>query len=403
MANRRPPWKIPAVINPPNRRCIQINIPDDPEHIAIFWGVLRGLSDWQRWEREPTKSGTLVAQVWREVVYAIEWEDSCMGCCPEPTNQYYDDQGILQVSTDGGVIYTPATDDPRMNSPLFPPLPIPPGDDMRCTSANNVIGLLKSNADQLASDAAAWGGITALIAAVGAIVVLLLDIATVGALTPLLLGLVAAMLSGGQTAFAAAMTEEIYGNAVCIVYCHTPDDGVYNQDAWQAIKTEIYGTITGIAGKFLGDQINAMGVAGLNNAARTGVSAGQPCDDCECSDCPCNIFAWNWPLAYGTPEASLFTRNSETCSLTADGIYHDTATGLYYFGVYAPAGCTMAAGIVSGSVNIFHGYIPASHTGSYSWFDTSHDWVSGIIPGPANCKAIIMVSTVPFLPYAVMA
>src|SRR5678815_2028133 len=105
MSNKRPPWQIPSVIDPPNRRCIRIDIPDDPQHIAIFWGVLRGLSDWQRWQQEPTHSATLVAQVWRKVVYSIDW--GRMSCCPEPTNQYYDENGVLQVSYDGGcLLYT---------------------------------------------------------------------------------------------------------------------------------------------------------------------------------------------------------------------------------------------------------------------------------------------------------
>src|ERR1041384_2809131 len=124
MANRRPPWKIPAVINPENRRCIQINIPDDPEHISIFWGVLRGLSDWQRWERGPPKSGTLVAQVWREVVYAIEWEDSCMGCCPEPTNRRYNSDGQLEVSYDNGDTWVVDNSrDDRFSGAISPDLP----------------------------------------------------------------------------------------------------------------------------------------------------------------------------------------------------------------------------------------------------------------------------------------
>lgn len=294
MANKRPPWKIPSVIDPPLRRCIKIEIPDDPEHIAIFWGVLRSLSDWQRWEQESTHSATLVAQVWRKVVYAIDW--SIMSCCPEPTNQYYDENGVLQVSYDGGLTYEPDTSDPRLNSPLLPELPGADGSDKRCVASNNVTGYIKAAADQLIADGTAWNNITTLLAAIGAIIVLLLSIGTAGALTPLLLGLVAALVGTGLAAFEAAMTEAVYSDLNCIVYCHTPDDGVYTVEDWQAIKADISTTFTGIVAKFIYDTINAMGLAGMTNASRSGVHAGEPCD-CTCSNCS-NLT--DWQVIYGT-------------------------------------------------------------------------------------------------------
>jgi hypothetical protein len=294
MANRRPPWDIPDVIDPPNRRCIQIEIPDDPQHIAIFWGVLRSLSDWQHWEREPLHRGTQVAQVWRKVVYAIDWSN--MACCPDPTNQYYDENGVLQVSYDGGATYEPDASDPRLNSPLMPELPGDPGDVKRCTAANNVTGYVKSASDQLIADGTAWNNITTLLAAIGAIIVLLLSIGTAGALTPLLLGLVAALVGTGLAAFTAAMTEGVWSELACIIYCHTPNDAIYTEADWQAIKADIASQFDGIVEKFIYDTINAMGLAGLNNASRAGVHAGQPCE-CGCSNCS-NLNEWE--VIYGT-------------------------------------------------------------------------------------------------------
>jgi len=283
MANKRPAWKIPAVINPPNRRCIQINVPDDPQHLSIFWGVLRSLSDWQRWEREGTKSGTLVAQVWRDVVYSIEWEDSCMSCCPSVTNQYYDEDGVLQQSTDGGVTYTPALDDPRFNSPLLPPLPLDPSDELRCAAANNVVGYVKSQADQLIADSAAWGNLTGLVAALVALLFLLLEIGSGGALTLLLIPLAAALLQAGASAFEAALTTEVWNEFLCIVYCSTPADAEYTMSDWGTIKGRA-SSFSGIAGIFLHDTINVLGVAGLINASRSEVSYDGDCSECECSD-----------------------------------------------------------------------------------------------------------------------
>jgi len=292
MANRRPPWKIPDVIDPPNRRCIKIEVPDDPQHIQILWGVLRGLSDWQRWEQEPSHKATLVAQVWRKVVYAIDW--SIMSCCPEVTNSYYDENGILQVSYDGGLTYEPAPSDPRFSAPLAPPLTSTEGDTRRCEAANNVVGYMKSTADQLIADALLWGEISGMIGAIIAIIFVLLEIGSGGALTPLLLALSAALLGTGQAAFDAAMTTDVYDSLLCIVYCHTPDNGSYTAANWQQIKAEIAAQITGIAEKFLYDTVNAMGLAGMTNASRTGLSYGGDCDSCVCSNlCADKYHIWN--------------------------------------------------------------------------------------------------------------
>lgn len=220
-----------------------------------------------------------------------------MGCCPDVTNQYYDEDGILQESTDGGVTYHPAPDDPRFNAPLAPPLTSAVGEDRRCEAANNVTGYFKARADELIADSDAWGGVTALLAAVAAIVVLLLSLGTGAGITALLLGLTAALLAGGSSAFNAAMTTEVYSDFCCIVYCHTPDDGVYTVASWQAIKSEINAKFTGIAQKFLHDIMNAGGLVTLINASRSGVNAGLSCAGCECGcdeGCEPTFEAYQW-------------------------------------------------------------------------------------------------------------
>lgn len=58
---------IPAIIAPPKRRCIVFYVPDDWDHIAVFWGTVRTLIYWWNWERDEDHLGTEVAQVWREV------------------------------------------------------------------------------------------------------------------------------------------------------------------------------------------------------------------------------------------------------------------------------------------------------------------------------------------------
>lgn len=330
-----------------------------------------------------------------------------MGCCCDDASGdifRFDEDGDYQVSHDGGATWEDVTSgDPRHDAILFPPLPGDDGDDKRCRGATNATAQLKNDADALAADAGAWGNITQLIAALLAILVFIGIIGSGGALTPLLIGLAGVLLSAGQAAFAAAMTADVYDTLNCILYCYISPDASFTDEAIKGISARLSTDLSGIAADYLSKRVIILGAKGLTNAARTADAREFDCSTCVCSECPCDIFLWNWSPAYGTPAAAAFNRNPETCSLTADNLYHDPVSGLYYFGVSAPTGCTMAAGIVSGSVNVFHGYIPSTHTGSFSWFDTSANWLPGIIPGPRDCKAIIMVSTVPFLPYAVMA
>lgn len=276
MANRRPPWKIPAVIDPPLRRCIQIKIPDHPDHIEIFWGVLRGLSDWQRWEREPSKSGTLVAQVWREVVYAIDWSN--MSCCPEPTNRRYNAEGQLEVSYDNGATWVtdPALDS-RLSGAISPPLDGADGDDKKCIAATSAQDFIKANLIDSLSEGQTYAELTGAMVAIIAV----LGVTGVG----ILLGAaVAAIFLAGVTVIQAAFTSEVWTDFRCILYCAIEPDGSFSVAGWEEVKSKILTTFTGAVSAILYNWANAAGPVGLTNAARSHFAASGDCSDCDCVD-----------------------------------------------------------------------------------------------------------------------
>ena len=78
----QPGYLIPADIDATLERCVLLCIPNDPRHIAAFWGNLYQLSYWFVWEQNEEKSGTDAAQVWREIWHTSRlcWEASEMGC-----------------------------------------------------------------------------------------------------------------------------------------------------------------------------------------------------------------------------------------------------------------------------------------------------------------------------------
>jgi len=328
------------------------------------------------------------------------------GCCPDDGALHrFSAQGIYQTSIDGGLTWEDDPEgDPRNDYVESPPLPGFPSDGKRCAAADNVRDLFRSYRDNLVSILTATPLIIEIVSGILAFIAVITGVSGVGiGISVVLLGLAAALAQMTPGEVTAAITEIVLDDFRCLVYCRMNDDGELTYEAWQALLVDLSGQFSGFQELFFYQTVNGMGYIGVNNAGTIGAATADDCEDCGCTDCPCNLNAWNWSPSYGSPEAAEFTRTPESCSLTADGLYHDVGTGLYYFGVYAPTGCTMYAGIVSGSVNTFHGYIPAAYTGPYSWFDTSSNWVSGIIPGPANARAIIMISTVPFAPYAAMA
>jgi len=264
-------------------------IPDDPEHVAIFWGQLRALSDWQRWERESTKSGTLVAQVWRDVVYSIDWSN--MSCCPEPTNERFNADGTKEVSYDNGATWvTDHSLDDRYSGTIAPPLEGEDGAEKRCVAATSAQEFIKANLIDSLSEGMTYAELTS----AGVALIAVLGVTGVG----LLIGaFVAAIFLAGVAAVQAAFTSEVWTDFKCILYCAMEDDGSFTEAGWEQVKSKILSTFTGTVSAILYNWANAAGLVGLTNAARSHFAVTGDCSACACEDCS-NLD--NWEIIYGT-------------------------------------------------------------------------------------------------------
>jgi hypothetical protein len=103
MARRNPPakWVLPTVINPTEHRCIKIQVPDDPAHIAAFRGALLALASAYNWQDDPSHKAKDVALVWRNILdNSFEW-----GCDAMPTKLRVDDICTLSWSYDDWVTF----------------------------------------------------------------------------------------------------------------------------------------------------------------------------------------------------------------------------------------------------------------------------------------------------------
>jgi len=71
---KRPRYTLPVTVNPENTVCVQINIPDEPMHVAAFWGAMMTLCHAYSWGNDAEHTAIAVADVWRPII-AQAWDE----------------------------------------------------------------------------------------------------------------------------------------------------------------------------------------------------------------------------------------------------------------------------------------------------------------------------------------
>jgi len=96
MSRRNPPakWVLPQTVDPPERLCFKIEVPNERYHIAAFLGALQHLASAIYWQDDTAHTAKDVALVWRDIIDAVE-RDNCEDC-PEPPKgeEVIEDMGI---------------------------------------------------------------------------------------------------------------------------------------------------------------------------------------------------------------------------------------------------------------------------------------------------------------------
>lgn len=65
-------WRLPAVIDPSERICVCIPVPDEPAHRQAFWGALTELGYQHNWERNTGHDAVPVSVLWYAIVAAAQ-------------------------------------------------------------------------------------------------------------------------------------------------------------------------------------------------------------------------------------------------------------------------------------------------------------------------------------------
>jgi len=189
----------------------------------------------------------------------------------------------IQQTVDGGTTWVQNDGlDPRKSDAFrLPPLT---GEDAKCLAAGNITDKIKSVLDILFASIAAFQAATAVLD------VILLFLPGAGILIDLILAGAQALFLIGVEALEAAMTDEVYDQFLCIVYCHIGDDGQMSQAQYISIYDQVESDIGGLAFVALAYAMNALQAVGMSNAGTQGESERE-CDACDCSWCHTFDFA----------------------------------------------------------------------------------------------------------------
>ena len=79
MTRKNPParYTLPEVPQPEDYRCYQVNVPNDPMHIAAFQGQIKALAHAYTWANDPDHTALLAAEAWKPV-----FDDLCLNPSP---------------------------------------------------------------------------------------------------------------------------------------------------------------------------------------------------------------------------------------------------------------------------------------------------------------------------------
>jgi len=175
------------------------------------------------------------------------------------------------------------------------------------------------------------------------------------AFASLILGVTGALVTLGRTAFDAYWTTDEKAKILCALYCNIGDNGDFDATGYGAVLADLNANLTaGVPKNMLLKEINAMGLAGLNNLCAYGVAADADCSDCDCGEA-CPNFA-DFEVAYrgtviGTPTAHKVTVESTFASGHDVIIFTSHPEALLTSTDYSDLCCTMYIKVISGEVN----------------------------------------------------
>lgn len=220
----------------------------------------------------------------------LRWKLMNDCCANEDRIVRVNDNGTIEVSTDGGSSFHPAdgTDDSRVTTPTSPALP---GDDdsaKKCLGANSVTTWVLTQALEMSNKQTAGGTLLEIIGAAIAVFLLVIAAPAIAFIGPFLVEVVGQIIAAGGSTWYAAMSA-CADEFNCLVFCVIESDASFTEADCDDLLSRIDGSSMGDSCKrFYSSQVKILRSKGLTNAARGGYGGSRSCDGCSCA--PCDLF-----------------------------------------------------------------------------------------------------------------
>ncbi|HEV7737092.1 MAG TPA: hypothetical protein VGO47_06950 [Chlamydiales bacterium] len=322
------------------------------KQVEVLLGIVEPLAWATRWFSDTQDIDKQVVREFRDDIT----RRLMMSCCGDeiPIIFRFTSDGDLEKSTDGGETWLPAPEnDPRNNSPQFPPLPSEDPDDAKCIAATGMVALMRDQInDQLTDDMSRY--------TLGQLITdwvhtLLNDGGNI--LDGLITIIQNQTVALGIAALRAALTDPVYANLLCIFFCGISDDGSFDDGAVAAVESDISDQIGGVAGVFINHLVDLLGATGLTNLARAGGAAAGDCSDCP--DCTCAA-----QLGFETSGFStVISVDEDTCTFVLESVPDVAHPGQQIIGFDFGMGCGVVEITESSGANQFPSWFPCGGSG----------------------------------------
>lgn len=339
----------------------------------MFWGLMDVLTKRYNWGEPLTTDSDTVAAFWRTIIsdnrdcFEAARDMANKGCGSEFDAIYrYDENGLREISFDGGDTWADDTSDPRVSGTIIPPpMWFITGGDNRCKAAVTARINTKNALDEILTTGVDVGfsGLIGII--VGVICAISAGVAC--GIAGIAGAIATIIIQVGATVLQNSLTTEVYDQFECILFCHINSDATFLEANWQAVKQAIATDMSGDPEFVLWNWVNMLGPAGLTNIARLSIDVIADCSDCacECSDPVLGAFGQN---LQARPDLGTGWWQVETEFSGAPGC---EPNGCYYAEIYVPGCCEHDAYNIVGGTNappgnrLATGCDSTQHTGNY--------------------------------------
>ncbi len=272
---------------PEDTICRVMHIPNDMYWIAIVDGAVSELVKTYNFEKYGSATPSEVSSRFL-AMYADFIESTCdmSGCCYDTVSHRVTSDGEMQISINGGD-WIQDPEDPRITGIALPP-PIIDETHTKCDAATNGRQHFSDFIDDEGTALGAESNVLVLAGLVAALIVAVFfgQLEAIPAIVPLIIGAIPALVGLGAAAWTAYWNSDALDVILCSLFCAMSDDGTMTQDQMDDFIARLRAGLTpGIALDVLINQINAIGLVGLNNMISYGESADADCSACLCGDC----------------------------------------------------------------------------------------------------------------------